>query len=51
MVWGALVNITTAGAGTFTATNSFNNRTVLDAGDTISPPSGSGGGGGRIIGG
>jgi hypothetical protein len=48
--WAAFMGITTTGAGTMTATDSFNlGRNTLDSGDTITIPSG--GGGGRIIGG
>ena len=50
--WIGLEGITTTGSGTFTATNCLNfGRLTLDTGDTCTAPAGSGGGGGRIIGG
>lgn len=50
--WSAFMGITTTGSGTMTATNSFDlGRNTLDTGDTITAPSGGGGGVIGVIGG
>lgn len=48
--WVSLVGITTAGVGSFVGTNGLNfGRVTFDSGDSLAVPSGSGGGGQRVI--